>query len=88
MGNDWNSFMRSKAVRLALNGLCAVICGYYAVSAVFDIVSPNEQSQMLVEAMGQTGFMVMTIVRLLVCLWASIAFARLTVKVLQEKDDE
>ena len=88
MGNDWNSFMQSKPARLVLNAICAVFCGYYAIAAVFDIVSPNEQAQVLINTMGQMGFTIMTVVRLLVCLWGAVAFGRLTVKVLQEKDEK
>lgn len=85
MGDDWNRFMQSKPVRLAMNGLCAGICAYYAIGAVFDLVRPGEQALMLIEAMGTTGFYALTIVRMLVCLWVTVVFARMTIKVFQDK---
>lgn len=85
MDNDWNRFIQSKPVQLALNGFCAVICGYYAVGAVMDLVSPGEQALMLMEALGTTGYYALTVARMLVCLWVAIVFARMTVKVLQDK---
>ena len=84
MGDDWNSFMQSKPVRIFLYGLCTVCCAFYAFGAVMDLVSPGDSAVMLAQAMGQTGFTVMTVVRLLVCLWAAFAFGRLTFKIFQE----
>lgn len=87
-GNNWNSFMQERPTRILLNALCSVICGFYGVGAVVDLVRPGDSAQMLMEQMGTTGYTVMTVARLLVMLWACIAFARSAVKVLQEKDDE
>ena len=86
MGDDWNKFMQSGPVRTALYAVCAVFSGFYAASAVMDIVSPNESSLMLIEQIGQTGYIAMSVVRALVCAWAAIAFARLAVKVFTDKD--
>jgi len=85
MGNDWNSFMQSKPVRVFLYGLCTVCCAFYAFGAVMDLVSPNDTTALLVQSMGQTGFVVMTVVRFLVCIWAAIAFGRLTFKMIKEQ---
>jgi hypothetical protein len=35
--------------------------------------------------MGQTGFVIMTVVRFLVCVWAAVAFGRLVVKTIKEQ---
>ena len=85
-GNNWNSFMEDKPTRILLNALCMVFCGYYAVGAVIDLVRPSESSQLLIAQMGQTGYIVMTVVRLLVMLWAAVAFARMAYKVYKEDD--
>lgn len=86
-GNNWNSFMQEKPTRILLNALCSVICGYYGVGAIVDLVRPNENAQMLAEQIGQTGYLVLTVLRLLAMLWATVAFARAAVKILQEKDE-
>ena len=85
MGNDWNSFMQSKPVRVLLYGLCVVCCAFYALGAVMDLVSPSEATAMLAQTMGQTGFVIMTVVRFLVCVWAAVAFGRLVVKTSKEQ---
>lgn len=86
MGNDWNSFIQSRPVRIFLYGLCTVCCLYYSFGAVMDLVSPAESAAMLIESMGKTGFVIMTVVRLLVCLWAAVSFGRLTFKIIKEKN--
>lgn len=86
MNDDWYRFMQSKPVRVALNTMCAVITGSYAVGAVMDLVSPGDQAQMLMESLGTTGFYAITVARMLVCLWVAIVFARMTLKVFQDKD--
>lgn len=86
-GDDWNSFIQSKPVQVFLYGFCSVCCAFYSVGAVVDLVRPDDSTQLLIETMGQQGFVIMTVVRLLVCLWAAVAFARMTVKALQSKDE-
>lgn len=85
-GNNWNDFMQSKPVRMALNALCSVICGYYAIGAVFDLVRPSETSLMLIEQMGTYGYYALTVVRMVVCLWVAVVFARMTVKTFHEEE--
>lgn len=85
-GNDWNSLMQSREVRMVLYGVSAAFCGYHSVSAVFDLLHP-EASALLVEQVGQTAFYAMTAVRLIALAWAGIAFARMAVKTFQEKDE-
>ncbi len=87
VGNDWNSFMQSKRMRVLLYGLCTVFCGYYSLGAVMDLVSPGDSARMLAESMGQLGYVVMTVLRLLACLWAAIAFARLALAAAREDDE-
>ena len=86
MGNDWNEFMQSRPVRIFLYALCTACCLYYSFGAVMDIVSPGDSAAMLIASMGQAGFMVMTVIRLLVCLWAAFSFGRMTLKAI--KDDK
>ena len=85
MGNDWNEFMQSKQVRVVLYGVCTCFCAFHAVGAINDLRFPEGSAQ-LIEAMGSTGFYAMTVVRLLVMLWATIAFARMAIKALREGD--
>lgn len=85
-GNNWNDFMQSKPVRIMLNAFCAVICGYYAVGAVFDLVRPSETSLMLIEQVGTLGYYALTVARLVVCLWVAVVFARMTVKTIREEE--
>lgn len=86
MGNDWNEFMQSKSVRTVMYAVCAVFSGFYAVSAVMDIISPSDSALILIEQMGQTGYVAMTVARALVCGWAAFAFARIAVKTFTDKD--
>ncbi len=86
MGNDWNEFMQSKTVRTVLYAICTLFCAYYAVMAVFDIVSPSEASLTLIESMGTTGYYIMTVIRMLVCAWASVSFARAAYKAFGERE--
>ena len=87
-GNNWNSFMEDKPTRILLNVLCMGFCGYHAFGAVMALVRPGESSQILMAQMGQTGYVAMTVVRLLVMLWAVVAFARMAIKTYQEDDKE
>ena len=86
MGNDWNSFMQSKAVRVVLYGICVGTCAVYAAGAVNDLRFP-ENSAILVESMGLTGFYVMTGVRLVVMLWVALVFVRMLVKAIRGDDE-
>lgn len=85
-GNDWNSFMQSRQARLILNGFCTLICAWYAVDAVREMISGG--SPMLIEQVGSTAYYALTVGRALVCVWVSIVFGRMTYKVLTEKDDK
>ena len=86
-GSNWNSFMQDKPTRILLNLICTGFCGFYAVGAVMDLIRPNESTQMLAQQMGQTGFLVMTVARFLVLLWAAVTFARMAWKVFKEDDE-
>ena len=86
MSNDWNNFMQSKPIRIILYTVCVVFSGFYAIDAAMELVSPHEQSLMLIEQIGQTGFMAMTVARLLVCAWAAFSFARLTYKIFKGEE--
>ena len=86
-GDDWNSFLQGREARLLLDGLCVVICVFYAVGAVRELMHP-EQSVALIEVMGATAYIAMTALRMIVCLATAIAFARMAVKVWHEDDDD
>ena len=83
-GDDWNTFIQSRPVRIAMNAFCTVICGSYAVGGVRELVSPDASSVVLREQLGMTGFYAMTAVRTLVCLWVAIVFCRATIKAIRE----
>jgi hypothetical protein len=85
-GNDWNSFMQSREVRVAMYGICAAFCIYHCVSAVFDLLHP-ENSMQLIEAMGSTAFYAMTVVRFVALAWAGVAFGRMALKAFREKSE-
>lgn len=87
MGNDWNSFMQNRLVRFVLHGMCAVICAFYAVDAVREMMSP-ERSAILMEQIGSTAYYALTIARVLVCIWVAVVFGRTAWKALNEKDAE
>lgn len=86
MDNDWNDFVQSKPVRLIMNAICAIACGFYGISAVVDLVRPNEQAFLLMETTGTTAFYALTVARMVVCLWVAVVFVRAIIKVLQEED--
>ena len=81
---DWNSFMQDKPTRVLLNALVAVICAFYAVDAVRELISPNDTSLMLIEQMGRPGYLALTVARLVVCVWVTISFVRQIVKIIKE----
>ena len=86
-GNDWNDFMQSKQARLVLNSFCTIICAFYAVDAVREMLSP-ERSAMMIEQIGATMYYVITVARALVCIWVSVMFGRMALKTLKEKDED
>ncbi len=83
--NGWNSFMQSREVQLVLYGVVVAFCLYYAVDAVRELMDP-ERSAALVEAMGQTTYYVVTVLRALVCLGTGVAFARILLKIARGND--
>lgn len=85
-GNDWSEFMQSKQARLVLHSFCAIICAFYAIDAVREMLSP-ERSAMMIEQVGATMYYVLTVCRTLVCVWVSVMFGRMTLKTLKEKDE-
>ena len=86
MGSDWNNFMQSRPVRIVLYTVCTCCCVFYAAGAVSDLLHP-ENSTMLIETMGSTGFYVMTVVRLVVMAWVAFAFGRLVAKAIRGDDE-
>lgn len=85
-GNDWNSFMQSRQARLVLYGISVACCLFYAVDGVRELVASEPPAQ-LVEAMGETGYYVMTVVRTVVLLVTGVAFGRMAYKTYDEKDE-
>lgn len=85
MGDDWNSFVQSRPVRILLYTICTCCCAFYGIGAVRDLIHP-ENSAGLIETMGSTGFYVMTGVRVVVMAWVTVAFARMVVKAIRDED--
>lgn len=85
-GNNggWNSFIQSREVQIALYGVVVVFCVYYAIDAVIELMDPA-RSAMLIEAMGQTTYYIVTIARAVVCLGTGVAFARMTLRIARDK---
>ncbi len=83
-GNDWNSLMQSREAQVVLYGIVVVFCAYHAIDAVRELMSP-ERSAALVEAMGQTAYYVVTILRAVVCVGTGAAFARMALRAFREK---
>ena len=83
-GNDWNSFMQSKSVMLAMHGMCVFLCVYYAIDGVLELMSP-ERSANMISMMGETGYYAMTIIRCIVLLITAGCFGRMMLKTLKEK---
>ena len=86
MGDDWNSFVQSRPVRIMLYSICTCACVFYAVGAVRDLLHP-ENSAALIEAMGSTGFYAVTGVRLVVMIWVAVTFAKMVLKAIRDVDD-
>ena len=84
-GDDWNEIMQSKPARLVLNGICVVITASYAIGGVMELASePSDTTLLLIERLGTTGYYALTIARIVVCLWVSVAFARMIVRTIKE----
>ena len=83
-GNDWNSFMQSREAQVILYGIVVFFCAYHAIDAVRELMSP-ERSAALVEAMGQTAYYVVTVLRAVVCVGTGAAFGRMALRAYQEK---
>ena len=79
-----NNFMQDREAQIVLYGITAAITAWYAVDAVRELVSGG--SAMLIEQVGQTAYLVLTVARLLVCVWASVSFGRMAWKTFQKKD--
>ena len=87
MANDWNSFMQDKRIRAVMYGAAAAFCVFHAGRALYGLVTgPDEASRMLIEQIGQTGYVALTVAQVAVCAWAAIAFVRYIVKMMNEED--
>ena len=73
-------------MRILLNGICALCCGYYALDGVHELVSPGETSALLVARMGVAGFYALTVARTLVCAWVAVVFARMTAEAFRDEE--
>lgn len=89
-GNDWNSIMQSREARLVLYGISVGFCLFYAVDGILELMSPEPSAQaaQLIEAMGETGYYVMTVARTVVLLITGVAFGRMVRKTYGRKDEE
>lgn len=86
MMDDWMKFWQGRNVRIILYALCTVICGYYGIGAIMDIVSPGEAMKSLIDTIGMGGFYAVTGLRFLACAWACVSFARMAYKTYKEQD--
>lgn len=84
-GNSWNSFMQSKQAQVVLYSICVFFCILYAVDGVLEMMSP-ERSASMIEAIGETGYYAMTIVRCVVLLITGVAFGRIVLKTMARED--
>jgi len=80
-----NWFSDNWEAQLLMYGICTAFSAFYVVDAVRELLSP-QNSAAIIESIGTTGFYALTIIRLVVCAWAAIAFARMAWKVFQERD--
>ena len=86
-GGGWNSFMQSKQMQMVLYSVCVFFCLFYAVGGIMDLMNP-ERSAALVANIGETGYLVLTIVRTVVLLVTAGAFARIVYKMAKSDDEQ
>lgn len=86
IGDDWNSFMQTKTVRMAMYAIPVFFCVYYAIDSVLEMMSP-ERSANMINMMGAPGYYAMTIIRCVVLAATGIAFGRMAYKTMSEEDE-
>ena len=79
--------MQSKQMQMVLYSVCVFFCLFYAVGGIVDMMHP-ERSAALVANIGETGYLVLTIVRTVVLLVTAGAFARIVYKMAKSDDEE
>lgn len=75
--------MQSRTTQVVLYGLCVLFCVGYAIDGVADLVF-SDRSVAYVATLGQTGFTIMTVTRVVVCVVTGLAFGRLIVKMFRD----
>jgi hypothetical protein len=87
VGEDWNNFMQSKPVRIALNLMCASFCVFYAIDAIRELIGePSETAVLLVQQIGPGAYTAITVARAVVCAVTGIVFGRMALKAVQEQE--
>ena len=85
MHDDWNSFIQSKSVQVAMYSICVLLCVYYAIDSIREMMSP-EQSAALIENIGEMSYYALAIVRCVVLAITAAAFARIVYKTIRRND--
>lgn len=84
--DSWNSFMQTRQARIVTYSICVAFCFYYVLDAVMELLDP-ERSAALIETLGETTFYLMDGGRALACLVTGIAFGRMLLKVIEEREE-
>lgn len=85
--NSWNSFMGSPEAQIAMYAICIVFCVAYAIGGIRELMA-YDPSAPLVQAVGETGYIALTVARVVVLLITGGAFARVAYKIYKKKHDE
>lgn len=86
-GNNRNSFMGSPEAQVAMYLICIAFCVFYAVGGIRELMSIDPSSP-LVQSIGESGYVALTVCRVVVLLITGGAFARVAYKVHRKKYDD
>jgi hypothetical protein len=84
MAGGSNSFMESREGRMIMYGVVCIICAFYTVEAVRELLHPGLYEAFR-EQIGDLWYTVFTVARGLATGWASVAFGRMAYKAYAEK---
>ena len=87
MHSDWNSFVQSKSVQIAMYSICVFFCVYYAVDSILEMMSP-ERSAAIVANIGAAPYYALAIIRCIVLAITGLAFARIVYKIIRRDDGD
>ncbi len=85
-GNSWNSFMQSREAQFILYGICIAACIYYGVDGILELMS-SDRSAMYIQAMGETTYRVVMILRVVVCFGTGAAFLRVLLRNARDREN-